>query len=227
MEISPYPPDDIADETEEEIPMEVLKMNDFTVKPVNEYPAYYVAPSGQVFGIDIGVRIAADMDTILPVATVGKKDIEKIPDQFFVIDGVIYFSMLHYFPPTDPENPEDTGEMVTKYCKQTAGVIEYLDEASFPAMSSLARGVFDNGEASLKVGDYNGEAISVAHRVDDPEDYEERFIFADGMIRVDGGYMIHVIEGRGDVRLPGLLYWPDGAGRMDHMGKDAGRFWGM
>lgn len=202
-------------------------MNDFTVKPIKECSAYYVAPSGTVFGIHPDVRIAADMDLILPIITVGKKDIERSPVQFFVTDEVIYFSMMHYFPPVDPENPEDNGEMLVKYCKQTAGVIEYLNKASFPVKPDVARGVFDDGEASLKVGDYNGEPISVAHRVNDSDTYEERFILADGMIRVDGGYMIHVVENSHPSRPPGLLYWPDKVSRMDPMGMDAGRFWAM
>ena len=86
--------------------------------------------------------------------------------------------MLHYFPPVDPENTEDNGEMVTKYCKQTAGVIEYLDEASFPALPDVTRGVFDDGEASLETGSFGGEPISIAHRYSDPEAHEERFILA-------------------------------------------------
>ena len=224
--------------------MEVENMNDFTVKPVKEYAAYYRAPSGQVFGVLPDIRVAADMDPVMPIATVDGEDFEKIPGSFFIIDGVIYFEVSHYFGPIDPENPEDVGETVVKYCHQSGGVLAYLDEESFPVEPDLMRGTFDDGKASLAVGDYMGQPISVAVRVADqarfdaamelwrepakkPTLYQENFGMVDGMIRIVDGYMLHVVEGRGSARLPGLLYWPDGEGRMDHTGKDAGRFWMM
>ena len=239
-----------------DIPMEEI-MNDFTVMPVIEYPAYYVGPNGQVFGIMPDIKVAADMDPVMPVAesvpimvekdgaaVVKKMDVEKVPDAFFVIDGVLYFSVSHYFGPVDLEDPEDVGETVVKYCRQSGDALEYLEEGDFPPEPDVMRGTFDDGYVSLAVGDYNGNPISVVVRAADqarfdvtmdlwkepakkPTLYSENFGMVDGMTRIVDGYMLHVVEGRGSARLPGLLYWPDGLNRMDHMNKDAGRFWMM
>jgi len=213
-------PVDINDE-----PMEVIKMNDFTVKPVEVYPAYYVDPAGRVFGVNTGLASVEDFDPMLPVVSDnGGEDAEGIFDSFFVVAGVVYFTVTRYFP-GDPNVEGDTGESIKKYFSQVSGDIS--EESKFPEMGDPVRGVFDDGEATLSVEEYAGNPISTARRKSDPVSYFESFLLVDGMIRADGGYFIHVIKGRGSSRMPGILYWKDGLMRMDHTGKDAGRFWMM
>jgi len=144
--------------------------------------------------------------------------LKKNCDEFFVDEGVVYFKVSHYFPKEGEE-----GEIVEKWFSQSGGKV--TAHPSAPTAPDAERGTFDDGECSLTVGDYNGQAISVLYRNADAAGYVENMGLVDGLLRIDGGYMIHAIEGRAPSRKHGLLYWPDGSNRMDHMGRDAGQFW--
>ena len=199
-------------------------MNDFTVKPVPEFPAYYVGPGGQVMGVPADSATAQDLIPVNAEMDIeGDIDGDWIPADFkpfFALDGELYFELAHTFP---PEEEGGESETVTKYCKQSGGVISYLTEAKFPTMPDPARAEGAQGDYVFTVGDYKGQAYSSAKRGDDPE---ERIIFIDGSLEVAGGILVHVKENGHPSRPPGLLYWPKNKTSMMFW-KDPGRFWMM
>lgn len=210
-------------------------MNDFTVKPVEEYPAYYVGPGGQVMGIPETVETAADLAAVTVTAEgvpfykkaedsdeaiLTNGDVKMIPKSFFIINGDIYFSLSWTFPASEEGEEPET---ITKYCKQTGGSVSYLTKASFPAEPEPERVTGTDGDHVFSIGDYKGTAYSSAKRADDPE---ERIIFIDGYCPVSGGMLIHVKENPHPSRPPGLLFWPDGKNSMTAW-KGCGRFWMM
>lgn len=202
-----------------EAPEEII-MDEFEVMPVPDYPAYYVGPGSQAFGIPSGAETHEDLVKIPCDVKVNGEEGRLSFDSFFVIDGEIFFQVQHTFPGA---TPEDEPETVIKYCKQSGGEITYLNEADFPATPDPERVTGTEGDHVFDIGDYEGTAYSSAQRGDDPE---ERIIFIDGYCPVSGGMLIHVRENPHPSRPPGLLFWPDGKNSMTAW-KDTGRFWMM
>ena len=195
-------------------------VSDFTVKPVEEYPAYYVGPSGKVEGVPSDSVTRDDLTDCPVIVTVDGEDYGKYADEFFIVAGDIFMKVSWYFHA--PEGQTE-GETIVKYCKQTGGKITYLTEAKFPTMPDPARVTGTPDGYTIKIGDYNSQVISVCQRGDDPI---ENLIMVDGYLPVSGGMLLHVQEGRGPSRPAGLLFWPENRNSM-MLWKDPGRFWMM
>ena len=194
---------------------ELRIMNDFTVKPFTEFPAYY-AQGNRVFGIPADTAGREDLTLIIPEIVV---DGETKPqshrfDEFFVKDGKVYFKMSKSFPVEEAEP-----EVITKYCSMNDGAVKYSTKAKYPAMPESVRIEGQAGDHSIINGDYDGKPISIARR-----NYDEPFEMIDGFMAIPGGLLIHTPTGRGSSRPAGLLFWPDGVRTMNHW-KEVGRFW--
>ena len=190
-------------------------MNDFTVKPFTEFPAYY-AQGNMVYGIPKNIKGPGDLVRILPSLVVEEVDFKNPFQQFFVKDGKVYFMVSETWP-SDVEGEDP--ETITKYCTQENGKISYLTEAKFPEMPKSERVTGTTGEYNIDIGEYNGDPISIVSR-----DYAENLLFVDGFMAIEGGLLIHAPQGRPQARPDGLLFWPDGKRTMDHW-KEPGRFW--
>lgn len=210
----------VEETTEEEI-IEIEEtniMNDFIVKPFEEYPAYYVQGNA-VSGIPADCKVPTDLMRFLPIITVDDEDLQSGFDKFFTVNGIPHFIIsLQFSKEVDPGDPAEI-ETIVKYCTLENGAVKYLTEAKFPAMPMSERVEGETGEYTIGIDTYNGETISVAER-----DYNEPFIMIDGFIEIEGGLLIHTPTGRGSSRPPGLLFWPEGLRTMNHW-KEPGRFW--
>jgi hypothetical protein len=192
------------------------KMNDFTVNPVAEYPAYYQGPGGVIFGIPTDISHPSEMVPVNAELIVGEETQPRKFDQFFLIDSVLYFKLsLKFYP----ENPEDDIETVVKFCRQTDGNLKYLDEADFPLMPEMERLVYDDGTLTVSIEEFEGEQISILER-----DYREPMEFVDAVFRIEGAYLVSAPHGRGPSRPDGVLLWPDGKRWMTKW-KDPGMMW--
>ena len=190
-------------------------MNDFIVKPIVEYPAYF-AQGNNVSGIPADAKGPADLLRFLPEIVINDNEAVAIFDQFFAISGKVYFTITCSFL-IDSEIGES--ETITKYCMQSKGVITYLTEAKFPAMPESVRVTGTTGKYNIDIGEYQGDPINIVSR-----DYSETLIFVDGFLAIEGGLLIHALVGRGSSRPDGLLFWPDGKRTMN-LWKEPGRFW--
>lgn len=202
-----------------EKPTEVIRMsNDFTVKPVAIYPAYFVQASGRVMGIPADASLPDDFDPVPVVATIEGKDIEKQPDEFFVIGSDIYFQVFHFFPAVyemdgDAAKLDDDGkpiviqesEVMSKHYKQSGSAVELVDKDDFPEAPEAVRVEKSVPGYSFYVGDYSGEPISVAVRDSDKaihharmasfdpndEDAKEPTLYEERFFFVDGFFVIN------------------------------------
>lgn len=200
--------------------MEEIIMNDFTVKPIEEFPAYYQA-GNMVFGIPDSAQGPGDLVIVNPLIIVDGETLQSGFDKFFIIGGIPHFVLSLRFIKESADGETTDDETITKYCTQENGKISYLTEAKFPAMPESTR--FEGMEGSqytIETGDYEGQAISIC----DNGEYKETLIFVDGCIALPEGLLIHAPQGRGSARPDGLLFWPEGKRTMDHW-KEAGRFW--
>ena len=202
------------EEPDKQIEIEETRiMNDFIVKPFEEYPAYYVQ-GNRVLGIPTNAKGPADL---VPVTfnVVDNPDL-VIPDTFFTINGIPHFLIKQYFnPEIEGENPD----VITKYCTLKNGIVEYLTESEFPAIPISERAVGTTENYTVDIGDYQGDPISIVAR-----DYPENFVMIDGFVEIEGGLLIHTPTGRGSSRPAGLLFWPEGLRTMNPW-KEVGRFW--
>ena len=198
-----------ATESTEEI------MNDFTVKPFAEFPAYYQA-GVLVFGIPDDAKGPGDLVNINPTIIIDDKEILFTFDQFFVSAGKVYFAVRRSFQ--EGENPP---EQIIKYCTLENGTVKYLTKTKFPEAPVPVRYEgLEGGQYNITIGDYEGQPVSIC----DNGEYKETLIFVDGCIALPGGLLIHAPQGRGSARLDGLLFWPEGKRTMNHW-KEPGRFW--
>lgn len=218
-----------------EVPIEELEtqsveimeedMNDFIVKPFEEYPAYYQNGSN-VFGIPLNSKGPTDLVIITPDIEIDGETQRYRFNEFFVKDGKSHFKIVVQFPNLDdPTNPE----IITKYCTLTAGKVVYLTETKFPAMPISERVEGETEVYTIGLDTYNGDLISIASRTKIDEDkivpdYAENFMMIDGFIKIEGGLLIHTPTGRGSSRPAGLLFWPEGLRTMNSW-KEVGRFW--
>ena len=211
----------VEETTEEEI-IEIEEtniMNDFIVKPFEEYPAYYVQ-GGLVFGILPDAKGPGDLIIVNPSIVVDGETLQSGFDKFFIINGIPHFIISLRFSKELADGEETEPETITKYCTLKDGVISYLTEAKFPAMPISERIEGETGKYTIGIDTYNGESISVAGN----GVYTEPFVMIDGFIEIEGGLLIHTPTGRGSARPPGLLFWPEGLRTMNHW-KEPGRFW--
>ena len=201
---------EIATENTEEI------MNDFTVKPFAEFPAYYQA-GNMVFGIPEDAKTPMDLMRFLPVIEINGVESVINFDLFFVKDGKVYFIIVEYFSSL----PDGEPEPVVKYGTLENGAVKYLTKSKFPEAPVPVR--YEGKESArytITIGDYEGQPISIC----DNGEYKETLIFVDGCIALLGGLLIHAPQGRGSARPDGLLFWPEGKRTMNHW-KGPGRFW--
>jgi len=190
-------------------------MNDFIVKPIVEYPAYF-AQGHNVSGIPADAKGPADLLRFLPEIVINDNEAVAIFDQFFAISGKVYFTITINFANTEDSEESET---ITKYCMQSKGVLTYLTEAKFPAIPESVRVEGTTGKYNIDIGEYQGDPINIVSR-----DYSETLIFVDGFLAIEGGLLIHALVGRGSSRPDGLLFWPDNARTMN-LWKEPGRFW--
>ena len=209
-----------VEETTEEIIIEETRiMNDFIVKPFEEYPAYYMQ-GNRVLGIPADAKSPGDLTAVLPIITVDSEDLQSGFDKFFIIGGIPHFIIsLQFSKEVDPGDPAES-ETITKYCTFENGAVKYMTEAKFPEMPEVERITGTTGIYFVNDDEYNGESISVAGN----GVYTEPFVMIDGFIEIEGGLLIHTPTGRGSARPAGLLFWPEGLRTMNHW-KEPGRFW--
>lgn len=220
-----------------EIPVTITEevMNDFIVKPIIQHDAYFVQGK-RVSGILGGAKSPEDITPIKFFVEINGDTFPAVPASFFTINGIPYFEMKQAFAASvEGEEPE----IITKWCKQEQGKIIYLDTK--PEEPELSRIADVDGNYEFSIGDYSGQAISIADRYKNVTkeeaaenndlvegervfDYQEKMMFIDNFIVISGGALLSVQEGRGSSRPEGLLFWPDGKSNMDKW-KEQGRLW--
>ena len=192
-------------------PMEVVVM-DFTVSDFEKFSAYF-QKGYRVFGIPVTALYSADLIEIEPVINIEDKQVQALFDNFFIKDGVLYFSISHSY-----QDEDDKTQTVTKYCKYEKS-ISYITKTKFPAVPTAEQVEGNTENYSIDTVEINDEIVSVVHR-----EYNEPMHFVDGFIELTNGLLIHAKKGRMPSRPDGLLYWSNGKTTMDHW-SEPGRFW--
>jgi hypothetical protein len=194
--------------------MEDIKiMNDFIVKPIEEFDAYFQQGSS-IYGISKNIKNPGELVRFLPVIEIDSKEQVTNFESFYVKSGKVYFSIKVVFPVEDADP-----EIITKYCEQLNGEISYITKTKYGNVPAQVRIEAEEGDYKFSIGDYEGQPISIVER-----DYSETLIFVDGFLIIEGGVLINAVEGRGSARPNALLFWPDGKRTMDTW-KGSGRFW--
>ena len=187
------------------------------LQAVKEFPMYWVADSGTIWGIPADYPASAPEQVVVKDAG-GKK--VKVED-FFGIDMELYIKVSEQVQSTDADgNP--TSETVYHYFEQYNGNITEMAEDDFPTKpeSDFFTGTFEGFEVGTMK--YDTTTISVVSTDFEPAG-DERFRMVDNAIRGESGLFISVIDGRTG-REPGLWYWTYGKTTLQHM-KEKGRLW--
>ena len=192
-------------------------MNDFSVKPIEEFPAYLQGTA--VFGIPSTAKRREDLIRINPVIEIEGKEYTRVFQTFFTIDGIIYFSIMQTFP--DKVDNTKTIE-ITKYCSQENGAITEIDETDFPEMPESLHVTYSDNMYKIETGQYkiDGEMQGISTIKRGP--LSEAYLKIDGFFRINTGIWFSVPV-TFQTRSKGLYYWPDDSPKIKAM--DNGRIW--